>query len=63
MPAFVMLSNFIRHQVTEEKNKQKTIYNKHQNTIDMLSDWLKRMSLNNIKDLFVSSNKVSLCYN
>ena len=28
------MSNFI-HQRVIEKNKQKTIYNKHQNTIDM----------------------------
>jgi len=29
------VSNFIHHQVTE-KNKQKRIYNKHQNTIGTL---------------------------
>jgi len=30
------MSNFIHHQVAERKNKQKTVYNKHQNTIDTL---------------------------
>jgi len=32
----IHLSNFTHHQVIERENKQKTIYNKHQNTISTL---------------------------
>jgi len=33
---FNQLNNVIHHQVIEREKQQKTIYNKHQNTIDML---------------------------
>jgi len=32
----IFINNFFHHQVTEKKNKQKTIYNKRRNTTDML---------------------------
>jgi len=32
----ILVSSFIHHQVIEKKNKQKTIYNKHQHTIGTL---------------------------